>query len=75
MSGATLCQTRNRTNDHGSRGLREVMNWAMGFDRQAEVLEAAHLRQAVAQELSSTARKYSEEPAAMYQLDPAEPFS
>ena len=30
-------------------GLCEVMNWVMGFGRHAEVLEPAHLRQAVAQ--------------------------
>jgi predicted DNA-binding transcriptional regulator YafY len=32
-------------------GLVEVMNWVLGFGRQAEVLEPAHLREAVAEEL------------------------
>ena len=39
-------------------GLREVMSWVLGFGRQAEVLEPAHLRQAVAQELAATTEKY-----------------
>ena len=41
-------------------GLCEVMSWVLGFGRQAEVLEPARLRQAVAEELSATAEKYSE---------------
>jgi predicted DNA-binding transcriptional regulator YafY len=41
-------------------GLREVMSWVMGFGREAEVLEPAHLRQAVAQELTATTEKYVE---------------
>ena len=41
-------------------GLVEVMSWVMGFGRQAEVLELAHLRKAVAQELDATIDKYSE---------------
>lgn len=41
-------------------GLREVMSWVLGFGSQAEVLEPAHLRQAVAVEHSATAEKYSE---------------
>ena len=43
-------------------GLREVMSWVMGFGRHAEILEPAHLRQAVAEELSITAGKYAEGP-------------
>jgi predicted DNA-binding transcriptional regulator YafY len=46
-------------------GLREVMSWVMGFGREAEVLEPAHLRQAVAAELSSTVEKYVAEHAAV----------
>jgi predicted DNA-binding transcriptional regulator YafY len=46
-------------------GLREVMSWVMGFGREAEVLEPAHLRRAVAEELSSTVEKYVSEPAAV----------
>lgn len=41
-------------------GLCEVMTWVMGFGRHAEILEPAHLRQAVAEELSATGAKYSE---------------
>lgn len=44
-------------------GLVEVMSWVLGFGRQAEVLEPAHLRQAVAEELATTAERYAEEPA------------
>ena len=73
MSGATLCQTRNRTNDHGSRGLREVMNWAMGFGRHAEAIEPAHLRQAVAQELAVTAGRYVEEVPSGFHQDSQNP--
>jgi predicted DNA-binding transcriptional regulator YafY len=40
-------------------GLREVMSWILGFGRQAEVLEPAHLRQAVSEELTATADKYA----------------
>ena len=38
--------------------LVEVMSWGMGFGRHAEVLEPAHLRQAVAEELSFTVERY-----------------
>lgn len=49
-------------------GLCEVMSRVMGFGRQAEVLEAAHLRQAVVQELAVTAGRYVEEvPSAFHQ--------
>jgi predicted DNA-binding transcriptional regulator YafY len=41
-------------------GLREVMSWVMGFGREAEVLEPAHLRRAVAEELTATTEKYVE---------------
>lgn len=44
-------------------GLVEVMSWVLGFGRQAEVLEPAHLREAVAEELGTTAERYAEEPA------------
>ncbi len=53
-------------------GLREVMSWVMGFERQAEVLEPEHLRQAVAEELTSTVEKYVSEPAAVME-DEARP--
>jgi len=43
-------------------GLQEVMSWVMGFGRHAEVLEPEHLRQAVAEELAATARRYVEDP-------------
>ncbi len=33
----------------------------MGFGRHAEVLEPAHLREAVAQEVAATARRYVED--------------
>jgi hypothetical protein len=39
----------------------------MGFGRQAEVLEPAHLRQAVASELAATAGRYAGEPAPVYE--------
>jgi predicted DNA-binding transcriptional regulator YafY len=39
-------------------GLVEVMNWVLGFGRQAEVLEPAHLREAVAEELFAAVGKY-----------------
>jgi len=48
-------------------GLVEVMSWVLGFGRQAEVLEPAHLRQAVASELVATAEKYAERPELVYQ--------
>lgn len=38
----------------------------MGFGRHAEVLEPAHLREAVAQELAVTAGRYAERPPALY---------
>lgn len=40
------------------RGLVEVMSWVMGFGRHAEVMEPAHLREAVSQELAATAGRY-----------------
>ena len=43
-------------------GLREVMSWVMGFGRQAEVLEPAHLREAAAQELVAASEKYVGQP-------------
>ena len=46
-------------------GLREVMSWVMGFGREAEVLERSRLRQAVAEELTSTVEKYVSEPTAV----------
>ena len=48
-------------------GLVEVMSWVLGFGRQAEVLEPANLRQAVAEEVSATAGKYVRRPQPMYQ--------
>ena len=48
-------------------GLREVMSWVMGFGRQAEVLEPANLRKAVASELAATAGRYAGEPAPAYE--------
>jgi predicted DNA-binding transcriptional regulator YafY len=39
-------------------GLVEVMNWVLGFGRQAEIMEPAHLRKAVAEELEAAAGKY-----------------
>jgi len=39
-------------------GLSEVMSWVFGFGRQAEVLEPAHLREAVAEEIDAAATKY-----------------
>ncbi len=39
-------------------GLVEVMSWVLGFGRQAEVMEPAHLRQAVAEEIATTMGKY-----------------
>jgi len=53
-------------------GLQEVMSWVMGFGGQAEVLEPAHLRKAVASELVATAEKYSEKPAPMYEEESEE---
>ncbi len=46
-------------------GLCEVMSWVMGFGKHAEVLQPAHLRQAVAEELTSTVEKYVSEPTAV----------
>ena len=42
------------------------MSWVMGFGRQVEVLEAAHLRQAVAPDLAATAWKYCKRRELMY---------
>ncbi len=39
-------------------GLVEVMSWVLGFGRQAEVLQPAHLREAVGRELAATMGKY-----------------
>jgi len=50
-------------------GLREVMRCVPGLGRHAEVLEPAHLREAVAEELAATAWKYVEEPEPMYEED------
>ena len=41
-------------------GLVEVMSWVLGFGRQAEVLEPAHLRKAVAEEVKAVAMRYGE---------------
>jgi len=46
----------------GVGGLVDVMSWVMGFDKGGEVLEPAHLREAVAQELADTAHRYVEDP-------------
>ena len=43
------------------------VNWVMGFGRHAEVLEPAHLRQALAEELAATAQKYAERGEPAYQ--------
>ena len=48
-------------------GLCEVMNWVMGFGKHAEVLEPAHLRRAVAEELAATVGKYADRGEPMYQ--------
>jgi proteasome accessory factor B len=58
-------------------GLVEVMSWVMGFGKHAEVLEPAHLRQAVAEELAVTAGKYVDGGASIYRElgpDGATPF-
>ena len=47
-------------------GLVEVMSWVLGFGRQAEVLEPAHLREALGRELTVTAGRYAERPPALY---------
>ena len=41
-------------------GLCEVMSWVMAFGREAEVLEVAHLKEAMAQEVAATMQKYTE---------------
>lgn len=41
----------------------------MGFGRLAEVLEPAHLWQAVAEVLEATAERYAEEAVPMYRDD------
>jgi predicted DNA-binding transcriptional regulator YafY len=41
-------------------GLTEVMSWVLGFGRQAEVLEPAHLRKAVAEEARAVVGRYAE---------------
>ena len=53
-------------------GLREVMSWVMGFERQAEVLEPEHLRKAVAEELAATSERYIPE-ATVVMEDEARP--
>jgi predicted DNA-binding transcriptional regulator YafY len=50
-------------------GLQQVMSWVIRFGRHAEVLEPAHLRQAVVQELAATPGKYAEQPAPVYEED------
>jgi predicted DNA-binding transcriptional regulator YafY len=50
-------------------GLVEVMSWVMGFGRHAEVLEPAHLREAVAEELAATAGIYDEKREPVYEED------
>ena len=50
-------------------GLQEVMSWVMGFGRHAWVLEPAHLREAVAEELAATGERYAEEPKPVYEED------
>jgi hypothetical protein len=47
----------------------EETSWVMGFGKEAEVLEHEHLRQAVAEELTSTVEKYVSEPAAVMEED------
>ncbi len=47
-------------------GLVEVMSWVMDFGRHAAVMESAHLREAVAQQLAATAGDYAEESATVY---------
>jgi predicted DNA-binding transcriptional regulator YafY len=42
----------------GVGGLSEVMSWVLGFGRQAEALEPAHLRKAVAEEIEAAAGRY-----------------
>jgi predicted DNA-binding transcriptional regulator YafY len=54
-------------------GLREVMGWVMGFGRQAEVLEPAHLRQAVAQEHRISVEQYGEAPSQLTYLESRKP--
>lgn len=44
-------------------GLVEVVSWVLGFGRQAEVLQPAHLREAVGRELAATMGKYVGKPA------------
>ena len=60
-------ETHSMTMEVG--GLQEVMSWVMGFGRHAEVLEPAHLREAVAQELLASAERYAEEPKPVYEGD------
>jgi len=50
-------------------GLVEVMSWVMGFGRHAEVLEPAHLRKAVTEELAAMVGEYGEKPPAVYEED------
>ena len=48
-------------------GLVEVMSWVMGFGRHAWVLEPAHLRQAMTEELVATVERYAEQSMPIYQ--------
>ena len=48
-------------------GLVEVMSWVTGLGRHAEVLEPAHLRQALAKEFVVSAEKYADKPVHMSQ--------
>ena len=45
------------------------VSWVMGFGKHAEVLEPAHLRQAVAEELATTAGIYGEKREPVYEGD------
>jgi predicted DNA-binding transcriptional regulator YafY len=45
------------------------MSWVMGFGRQAEVLEPAHLREALVEELATSAERYTEVPVPVYEED------
>jgi len=58
-----------RAGADGHRLFCEVVSWVMGFGRHAEVLEPAHLREAVAQELAATTGKYTEETAPIIYQD------
>jgi len=53
-------------------GLVEVMSWVMGFGRHAWVLEPAHLRQAMTEELVATVERYAEQSMPIYQEEAEE---